>query len=1579
MKLNRSLSLVVLLGLSGAAFAQPQTFDTQTTKINVGVLLLEGMRSPAAPFPTFSGAPHVWGQLDRVPGVKPGGWVFENPLAKTTLSSSDATRWTALGGAPAVGTPITKRDAPYWEVALNSTDEGSLARYQVLCLSVANIPQLNPREREKLRKYVDQGGTLWVDLTTGTNNVDRINGTPYGFTINNDGSVLEANLGNSLLNYPNRMTRDDVALSGENSTLITQTIGSLGALDPVLSPVPSDSFRYLPVAGTAAGSTISIASIGQGHVVLTSRGTSAVLSRGYDSTAPGFPNTNYRFRSLPAYFDEKTYAAAKLAVNIASVGGEFSSGGAGNRRTNSTQVNLPAPLLRSFTEVNPGAFGPQNPPAFIDGRMVVTANGRVTVFDARNGFDLDGDGNPDDGVEDALDGQADVIWESQNMGSRLSAPTVATVPDTALAGPGGVINNQVWVTDATGRVHVFAADNSGTNIAPLVTIDPPTPTLADPDGPYPVAIQDGVALVTDTRSSNQAGRVWAIDVPSASLLTTAGAWSIDGTARLRQPSAAAALAYIPIQDSSGGVDRVAYIATKPVTIGSPTPAGMTSVWLGSRAEPPVSRRFIGPTVMELQTRASLQAVPVLLAPSGPLSHLGIRVHMLLPNGDPLTEAQMNQYLDGSVSQGANGYIRLGLTGANPLGLDLDGSDGNPNNDCGWRVDYTLDWGQIGGVGGVQPDSYVRGNLYFSDDSSLTRRVLGAPVVGPEGNIFVNTSAGVGNTGGTMFNLRESGRGDFVLVYRWDVYDFFQFTIDGTNTVSYPATVTDYDSIARFLPFLQRPITQFTLVGSPVVRGDTVYLQARGRKTIFGPGSDSPTTVMFALRANPGPMEFFISSSIPNNAAVVVRQPDISRSTNKTVPEITNTIPANSVTIQRQPDGTKKIVLDSAMTVRRGNMGDSISASMPVIVTVNGTSDTLYEPEALADNGSTFTGASSGRYSPLRYYAVFNGLDPVGSPAISGNTMYFGGASILPGLLATGFSFPLAENGLLFGLDIGLAGNDRFIRPAAPQAGEGGWLGSYPQRPWMNQLSLLNPNGGFQSATALKFPQIRGSQSFDDVRVRFLQAALPDVDLVSVAGGSGTLGVTSTDAVYGFRRADVVVADQGRVGRFDGAGNPLWVADSTRETGSEQPVGGSSAQVPFGEPSRAYPQPDGTILVADPSSNRVVRMDSAGRALRSISNFRVDPNHIPNGFQNSQTTTLRGPRDVLTFDSIVQPANNPFSNAQPYERWIHYLVADTGNNRAVEVVDRYAYDINSGRTLEAVQYTANGSVQRAIGVLFWHSPEELSGRRFAYNSIGRVYRGTGINRRVAVALGFGNVEPGRVTVGLDATGQQIDRNSGNGGVVIYDGNQTLVINEFTRPAITANAFLNFVGGAYTFTSPAQPQRQQKLTSLSSVTLRYVNLGSGPQLAVMVTEASGVYELVQPNMANPDVWAVRWMLPTEAYTGMRRPRDANEKPGAVAPLSANDLANNAIGFRPAYARRLDSGDVLIVSRFFGETFVRNPFNGEIFVVDGGFGGTGAQPGFDLNRYNLGFNSLSVKFELPPVQGIRGIANPQFAETE
>ena len=146
--------------------------------------------------------------------------------------------------------------------------------------------------------------------------------------------------------------------------------------------------------------------------------------------------------------------------------------------------------------------------------------------------------------------------------------------------------------------------------------------------------------------------------------------------------------------------------------------------------------------------------------------------------------------------------------------------------------------------------------------------------------------------------------------------------------------------------------------------------------------------------------------------------------------------------------------------------------------------------------------------------------------------------------------------------------------------------------------------------------------------------------------------------------------------------------------------------------------------------------------------------------------------------------------------------------------------------------------------------------------------------------------------------------------------------------------------------------------------------------MVTEATGVYELIRPDPL-VDAWAVNWMLPAEAYTSMRRPR-------AAAPFTVAQLGDNPLKFRPQYARRLDSGEVLVVNSYLGRLFDTpafplpdREFFGEIVLLDGRIGGSGLTPGYDITRPNLGFNSLSVLYELPPVQGIRGIVRPVYAE--
>jgi hypothetical protein len=65
--------------------------------------------------------------------------------------------------------------------------------------------------------------------------------------------------------------------------------------------------------------------------------------------------------------------------------------------------------------------------------------------------------------------------------------------------------------------------------------------------------------------------------------------------------------------------------------------------------------------------------------------------------------------------------------------------------------------------------------------------------------------------------------------------------------------------------------------------------------------------------------------------------------------------------------------------------------------------------------------------------------------------------------------------------------------------------------------------------------------------------------------------------------------------------------------------------------------------------------------------------------------------------------------------------------------------------------------------------------------------------------------------------------------------------------------------------------------------------------------------------------------------------------------------------------------------GRRWDTTEFFGEVSLIDGRAGGAGNTPGYDVTRPNLGFNSLSVVYELPPVQGIRGITRPVYAERQ
>jgi hypothetical protein len=106
----------------------------------------------------------------------------------------------------------------------------------------------------------------------------------------------------------------------------------------------------------------------------------------------------------------------------------------------------------------------------------------------------------------------------------------------------------------------------------------------------------------------------------------------------------------------------------------------------------------------------------------------------------------------------------------------------------------------------------------------------------------------------------------------------------------------------------------------------------------------------------------------------------------------------------------------------------------------------------------------------------------------------------------------------------------------------------------------------------------------------------------------------------------------------------------------------------------------------------------------------------------------------------------------------------------------------------------------------------------------------------------------------------------------------------------------------------------------------------------------------------------MLPREAFKVMRRP--------------AGDLSSNPRDLRASYARRLDSGEVIVANSYLGRTRANQPYTGEVFVVSGEI--DDSEPNaFGFSRENLGFSHLSVRLRVADLGDSKSLYVPVFAD--
>lgn len=1549
MKLRTRLLALVSVALAAVGVgAAPLNYSSRSITIRAGVLLIDSQQTGGEP---SNYNPYVWLNLDSNRQIKPGGWAFTNPRGATQVTPAIAARSVALGQTALVtGANLNKRNAAYWEVRLSKATDAQMAEFDVLHLSAYGYVALNPLERERLRRFMDKGGVLWVDLWNGTN-LDPINGLPLPFERNtaNLGGSFSYDFSHPVLTFPLPVSEDSIyrMQSDFSSGLkpVDFTNATIAAIQPILSSLEPDYYKLYPVAADNLGPFLSVGKVGDGYMVVTARGVARTLNRVVDSG--GSYNINTDSSALPPTFDRSSIAAAKLVVNLCNLPSGFSQTAGGTRKSNGSFVDLTAPLLKRFDSELP--FSNANrvyiPPAVFKGAVFVCDSNRVYAYDANPAADLDRDGDADDGIRDfAAGSNNDLLWISAPLNGPISAPACVEVPNA-----NGTPTDQVLVQESNGRLvcfNAFTLNGSGqilatNSLAPAYSVSPPAQAQfdlsADGRGPFAPTVHEGIAFIGDEFqfSGTQVGRMWMVDVANGVPLQTGGTqWSIGtGSASLAPISASPTIGYISILDNSGGVDKVAYLAGRNNAFGAgPTSsASIFSLWLGARGEKPTAADVSG-AILTITTRASLQGLPVFV-PGGP-STLGPRLVLIKSNGDPYTPAEMGARFTGAVTQ-AGGIVNFTLTGAGQALLATELDPSNPNK-ASVRIDYNIDCG----VPAIT-SQIIRGQLYLPDkDTGRDRRVLHNLALSPEGTLHLVSSNQ--QQFGSYMAFREEGRGSFKMVNRYDLYPRHTITLFNTTQVVYNETLVDNDGVVQFAPgFLAGAFTNLTFTSGPAIQNGTCYVMARGFKNGF-----VPCGIVMAFKAEPEVSEIEIGDI---SGSFTVLQPDIARSTNKTQPEKFSILQPNQYVYERNIGaGRGTLRLDNLMASTRGPITNSLSTSQPIIIRRSGQPDLLIEPDK-----------SGSRWNPMLWYSVFHGVTNNSPMLVTGNTAFFAGNSILPNLISGG---PFAPRGLLTGVDGTISPTDPFL------------VGN-TARPWQKQLVQLKVinlgTGDIQPNPAIRWPQSTGVTNFNDWRVRVLQTTLGNSsDAFGVVGGDGALFSWGPLGLWGYSRADFVVADEGRLSRFDPSGNPIWNSDATASSGTSLDVGGAGSIRGLVRPTRAYPVGQSEMVVVDTGADRIIRVDATGRELRSISDIRLDANYRPEGFESNQAMKLSQPRDVLVFETTeTNPAG--MSNAQPLERWVHYFIADTGNRRLVEIIDRYRLNPVT-RVNEGVITDGNG--QKALGVLYWQTPASLSGKRFFYNSVARVFvSDVAHGDHYLYAAGIGGTLPTRTDTGLDTPAAASVRQSdgGNGGIVIFDGSESTVINEVNVPAIAANTFWDWTTNS--FNSAARPATKKALGGLSSVTMRNViDPVLGSVTAIMFTDATGVYEIMPSNVAGQ--YQVRWMLPREAYKVLRRTGAPGGQPWLGVPST-----QNPVDFRPTYARRLDSGEVLVVNNYSGRRLANTEFLGEVIQLDGDVDTTNDNTlfGFGFGKTNLGFRSLSVRFELPPVQGARGLVLPVFAD--
>jgi len=1532
----------ILVGVVSAsmlsAWADGRGYEPRTVPVNAGVVVFGADDTRVRDVYTFYA-------MDRRADLKPLGLSFRNPFAQA-------------------GT--TRNQAAYWLVDVSRLNDNQLARYRILLISRTRWGGMTAEIREKLRRFVDGGGTLWVDMPQGGASGALF--FPEVAPVANTATINIVNLNHPLLRGYYTLTPAEIASLGLRGRGFGGGALNISANRPLLQIV---------TAVNASTPVIAAATYGSGRIIVSAAGIAAAVNAPLVRTDGSVPNEarDYRLEAVPDL-------ELKFAYNLVRWAGAGSSDAFNARRANAVADQYGAPLGIRWRDRNTQYTLANGAPVIYGGLVFVVSGNRLICYDAVPSRDLDGDGRADDGILDYEQGESfDKVWQV-DLDGQSSPPVVVETPRGLQVVV--LVGTQVrgyWALprDTQGRIPPVGQQVWSVNSpAPAAS----TPTTADGQIPAPIVIDNTLLLVPSLHQAGaqQSAGFFAVllsdnpDVVRSSNVIP-NEWFQPRTGNAGNWLLPAAAGYVPNYAQGGGNDIVVYFgATRDVGgTGTNQQEGIQAFWVGAKGEvltPAINSAGIYQNYLRSRiTGRARYYVP----PDGISNPLHPRVFRIDNATGAIDDITADCGFNPPAEQG-----RINYSG--------------PIAGYTFVVDYYIDWAYA-----------TNFNLMFrtfaslppfSEGSTVPPQKLRGFTLAPNGVLYITTGTDgtdPNTASGSIIALQEQSpptqqqmRGGSKVLWRWQSHGGYSQIVPGsTDPIIVPPSAIYREPneyfmrfVGRFLRFShdfapnpnaepQRQWMNFAFIGAPIYYDGAVYAFAIGQARV-GPFG-FPYTVILALDAEPEQFVIDLGAPIAATGDVRISQRDYGRSGPNPITNIVSslTYSPNSPNPDIKVDfNTGQIRITGFAQADGGGqirlLENVLSLTQPVQISIGNTFNTLVDPDSIAGN-----------WNNLRWYAVLLGQQLQANPVVVGDTMY----------LPSQITVPTGSGLETFGGILGIATDPYRLQPDLAQRKD--QAGTIPR---------VNPAEPLKYQSIIRWPfiddLIANLEENPDPEAflrelfrRFAEGFQTGTGLSPIAVGEGLMVISSGQGLQAYSRQSTLIADESRVLEVDTAGRVVWSTENTQLDFYTGSIVSSKARYPITPNARVYRYGENELLIVEPERNRVAILDRAGAEIRTITRFILDrvplrdgdgnmtqiidlrdeawaqANNLPgSNYIAGAPDTLRNPTDVTVWTEFVPTSRNPYTNRQQLEYWIHYTITDAGNARVVDIVDRYQADPNTFTVGRPVEHPQLGTM---LGVLYWMTPSQRLERAYRYVSAQRFEYWDGSQTRI----GFATLVQNTAASAFEATGMgdPLDPRTPESGMItlqlIVNGrDQTLYIRRMRLPD----------GRIVPILAPVAIDTAKKSASGQG------NAG----LYLLVTTSTGVYELQVPTTGTVgDTLPVTWMLTNEAYTNHTRRR-----------LDGNNLADDGSGnllrpilFKPRQARYLGNGNVLIVNGYNGTTLVQSgsnteprEFPGEVFELDAN--------DYNAQRDDLGFSNASIVWstlDRPELSGSSQLRKPSSAD--